>query len=484
MHPATAVGIAGASTVAGLAILKLFFAITGFLLLCSAALASNIARIAPRFAIVVIPISSLMIAHYDLFGISEWSIWKLFGGIGYVYQYAIMSFMILGTLGGLQRRYNGDRPFIVSAEPLTFDNATFWEPKITPLFGWWLLSTALAIVTVAFVPLSFLKDYILSPIQIALSWIWHDFLQFPMVFNFKYFCLFQPPLNDACSNISNGRGFLGYFTIYPIGIFWLVGFVALYFVLLVAATFLPDRLNWLGLFWFLVGPAIPLFMLTTTYGLTLTYWGTYVAWGLYAWFVARMLWRRYQGNGRSGLWGGLRWSMAILATLVVASDIDWMLKQRFERNIFGVIDPTAYIEARNGRPGIAWGGLPLMVLGFSPTEVAFESLASLFDSDGESPQNTGATAPSSSAGKQAVIPPAQATPRTASAPVSTQGRSRELPLPPPPPPPVPALSASSPSGKPAPLPLSSSSRGAPSENLLGERKAPSVGSGSTGVNPR
>ena len=447
MHPATAVGIAGVATVAGLAILKIFFAITGILILCSAALASNIARFAPRFAIVVIPISALMIAHYDLFGIAEWSIWKLFGGIGYAYQYVVMSFMILGTLGGLQRRHNGDRPFVISGDPFTF-NGTFWEPEMTPMVGWWLLSTLIAIAVIAFgfgPPIMNTVVFVVNVVSAGFNWTWYYIGQLCIIF---------------------------------------VGFVVLYLIFTVLEKVLPRRLQGLGMFLFLVGSAIPLFFLTTTYDLPLFHWETYVSWGLYVGFVALILWRRYRGKGRVGLWGGLRWSAAILATLVVASDIDWMLKQRFERNIFGLDDPTIEYARLEGKPRVAWGGLPRMVLGFSPADLVFENLAPLFASNAEPPRNTRAIAPSSSAGRQAVIPSAQATPRTASAPVPTQGRSRELPLPPPPPPPALALSTSSPSGKPDPLPYSSSSRGVSSENLLGERKAPSVSSGSTGVNQR
>ena len=464
MHPATAVGIAGAATVVSLAILKFFFVITGFLFLCAAALASNIARFAPRFAIVVIPISALMIAHYDLFEISKWSIWYLFytrysdpyyikykiNSFGYVYQYTIMSFMILGTLGGLQRRYNGDRPYIISVDPLTF-NGTFWEPGITPLFGWWLLSTLIAIAVIAFgfaPPIMNTVVFVANVISAGFNWTWYYIGQLCIIF---------------------------------------AGFVVLYLIFTVLDKVLPRRLQYFGMFLFLVGSAIPLFFLTTTYDLPLFHWETYVSWGLYVGFVALILWRRYRGKGRAGLWGSLRWSVAILATLIVASDIDWMLKQRFERNIFGLYDPTIEYARLEGKPRVAWGGLPRMALGFSPADLAFESLAPLFASSAEPPRNTGAASPSSSAGKHAVIPPAQATPRTASAPVPTQVRSRELPLPPPPPPPALPLSTSSPGGKPDPFPLSSSSRGASSEDLLGERKAPfgehktpSFGSGSTG----
>jgi hypothetical protein len=441
MHPATAVGIASVATVASLEILKLFFLITVFLFVCSAAFASNIALFAPRFAIVVVPISALMIAHYDLFDISKWSIWFLFGGegFGYFYQYVFMSFMIPGTLGGLQRRHNGDRPFIISGDPLIF-NETFWEPEMTPMAVWWLLSTSIAIAVIAF---GFAPAVMNTVVLIAqavyesLVWIWI---------------------------------FMILITIVLVG----VPFV----ILLALTAALPSRFYRLGIFLSLIGAAIPLFFLTTNYWLPLTNWETYVAWGIYAGFVGLILWLRYRGHGRAGLWGSLRWSVAILATLVLASDIDWMLKQRFERNIFGLYDPTIEYAKLEGKPIIAWGGLPRMALGFSPADLAFENLAPLFVSGGEKPRNTGAIAPSSSAGRQAVIPSAQATPRTASAPVPTQVRSRELPLPPPPPPPAPPLSASSPGGKPRmdvpvktdPLARSSSNRGVPSENLLGERK--------------
>ena len=469
MHPATAVGIAGVATVAFLAILKISFAITGFLILCSAALASNIARFVPRFAIVVIPISALMIAHYDLFEISKWSIWNFFysnssdpyyikykgNALGYAYQYVVMSFMIPGTLAGLQRRHNGDRPFVISGAPLTF-NGTFWEPEMTPMVGWWLLSTLIAIAVIAFGFASAIMNmvvFVANVVSAGFDWTWYYIGQLCLIF---------------------------------------AGFVVLYLIFATLEKVLPRRLQGLGMFLFLVGSAIPLFLLTTTYDLPFIYWGTYVSWGLYVGFVAIILWRRYRGKGRAGFWGSLRWSAAILATLVVASDIDWMLKQRFERNIFGLYDPTIEYARLEGKPRVAWGGLPRMALGFSPADLAFESLAPLFASSGEPPRNTGAASPSSSAGKHAVIPPAQATPRTASAPAPTQGRSRELPLPPPPPPPAPPLSASSSAGKPRmDVPVkpdspsrSSSNRGASSENLLGERKAQPFGSGSTGVNQR
>ena len=455
MHPATAVGIAGVATVAFLAILKIAFAITGFLILCSGALASNIARLAPRFAIVAVPISALMIAHYDLFEISKWSIWCFFNDgpcidkknnhpLGYIYQYFVMSFMIPGTLAGLQRRHNGDRPFIISGNPLIF-NGTFWEPEMTPMAGWWLLSTSIAIAVVALGFAPMVMNMVVSVAQEvheSLAWRWNYVLMI---------------------------------TIVLVGVPFLI-------LLLALTAALPSRLFHFGLFLSLIGAAIPLFMLTTNYLLPLTHWETYVAWGIYAGFVGLILWLRYRGKGRAGLWGGLRWSVAILAMLVVASDIDWMLKRRFDRNIFGVRNPTIEYARLEGKP--MTDSLPRMALGFSPADLAFESLAPLFASSDEPPRNTGAIAPSSSAGRQALVPSAQATPRTASAPVPTQGRSRELPLPPPPPPPAPPLSTSSPGGKPDPFPLSSSSRGASSEDLLGERKAPSFGSGSTGVNQR
>jgi len=342
MHPATAVGIAGASTVAGLAILKIFFLITFFLFLCSAAFATNIARFAPRFAIVVIPISALMIAHYDLFEISKWSIWFLFGGerFGYFYQYVFMSFMIPGTLGGLQRRHNGDCPFIISGDPLIF-NGTFWEPEMTPMVGWWLLSTSIAIAVIAFGFAPMFMNMVVSVAQEvheSLAWRWNYVLMI---------------------------------TIVLVGVPFLILLVAL-------TAALPSRLFHFGLFLSLIGAAIPLFMLTTNYLLPLTHWETYVAWGIYAGFVGLILWLRYRGKGRAGLWGGLRWSVAILAMLVVASDIDWMLKRRFDRNIFGVRNPTIEYARLEGKP--MTDSLPRMALGFSPADLAFESLAPLFAS--------------------------------------------------------------------------------------------------------
>jgi hypothetical protein len=490
MHPVVGVEIAAAATAAFFAILKIAFIVTCMLIACSAVFGSAVARHAPRFALVVVPVSALMVAHHDLFGISGWTIWRFFndgpGGpaLGYVYQYFIFSFMILGVLSGLQRRHNGDRPFILSAQPLVF-NGAFWEPDVTPMVGWWFLSTALAIVIVAFAPFSFVNDYVLSSIQMALDWIWHDLLQFSMVFDFYHFCEINMPRSDACIDLLNGRGVLAYFTVYPIGIFWIAGFVALYVALTIAATFLPARLQWLGVFWFLAGPAIPLFVLTTTYGLHLGYWGTYVAWGAYAAFVAWALCRRHQGGGRAGLWQGLRWGMAIFAILVLASDIDWTLKQRLERNLFGVRDLTSRFEASEGRPRLAWGGLPRLALGVSPTELIVEQVASLFGLEGEASRSVGALTPSVHANVAGIVP------STGAAQDRVIGSS--LPLPPPaaPSPPPRASEAGSAS---RPVRSASSEPVSPSrpamwpqtatQGLLGQPKEPSSGSAATGVNPR
>jgi hypothetical protein len=301
---------------------------------------------------------------------------------------------------------------MISGNPLVFDFKNFWKPGMTPLFGWWLLSTLNAIAVIAFGLAPAIMNmvfFVANMVSAGFDWTWYYIGQFCIIF---------------------------------------AGFVIMYLIFTVVEKVLPRRLQGLGMFLFLVGSAIPLFMLTTTYDLPLFHWGTYVAWSLYVGFVALILWRRYRGKGRAGLWGSLRWSAVILATLIVASDIDWMLKQRFERNIFGLYDPTIEYARLEGKPRVAWGGLPRMAFGFSPADLAFKSLAPMFVSGGEPPRNTGAAVPSSSAGRQAVIPSAQATPRTASAPVPTQSRSRELPLPPPPPPPAPPLSASSPGGKP------------------------------------
>jgi hypothetical protein len=485
-----AAGIGVIATAAFLAILKISFIVTCLLIMCSAAFGSAIARRAPRFAVIAVPVSALVAAHHDVFGISGWAIWRFFndgpGGpaLGYVYQYVIFSFMILGTLAGLQRRHNGDRPFILSAQPLVF-NGSFWEPSATPMVGWWLLSTLSGIAFIVLAPSSFVTGTILSTIHVVADWAWHDLLQFSMVFDFVHFCRLSESISNDCVNMFYNDGWLAYFTVYPIGIFWIVGFVVLYVALTFVATFLPVRLQWLGLFWFLAGPAIPLFVLTTTYGLPLFYWGTYVAWGLYAVFVARTLWRRHQGSGRADLRSGMRWGAALLLALFLASDIDWVLKQRLERNLFGVRDLTARIEASEGRPRLAWGGVPRLILGFSPTDHVVEQLASLFGGNGEERRAAHALTPSAPLGGSGVVLQAGASPPAAvpsTRPAQERAGGSSLPLPPPPAPPPPprasgAESASRPAGSAAGDPASPSRPATPTQaaaqGLLGQPKDPS-----------
>ena len=498
MHPVVGMGFAAGigvvATAAFFAIIKITFIVTAMAVLSSAALGSIIAFSAPRFALAVIPVTALFVAHHDLLGVSRWAIWHFFheragSGLGYLYQYIIISFMIIGVLGGLQRRENGGNPFILSGNPVTF-NVDFWEPRVTPFIGWWFLSIMLSIVAVNFSRFYFLLITVLNEIKFVIEFLVYNIFKLDKIFDFDYFCYVNDYRGD-CPELFDS--WIGYFTIYPIGIFWIIGFVAFYFVfLIILKAFTKNRFKWIPVAWSLVGPSIPLFLLTTTYRLHLGYLVTYVAWGGYAAFVAKMLWLRYGRLGRKGVWHIARWRFAILFGLLLASDIDWMLKQRLEQNMFGLRDLTAGNAELVGRPRLAWGGLPRLAFGFSPADLVFESLAPLFASSGEPPRNTGAAAPSSPAGRQVVVPSAQATPRTASAPVPTQRRGNELPLPPPPRPPAPALPTSSPGGQPrvdvpvtpASPPRSSSSREAPFENLLGERKAPSFGSGSTGVNQR
>lgn len=366
MHPMTAVPVGAGAAYGGLVLIRVLAMLGGMFFVASVAVVNALAWAFPGVATIILPGLIAYVGFRDVLQIGAYAYLFLFyfGWVGY--QLLTVS-MILAVLWGAQRRVHG-RPFVQGHWGAYRFATSYFSPSMTRWWPAWLLSTLVGCVLAAFVTpeeLAAFASRVWSVARPVLDWL-HE----------------EGGLHNLNGWVSCASYFMGWgcsfwegMLVFPNGLLWLILFLAAPRLLILVF----GSLSLLGmrsarkayLVARLAVPGIILFLLTTTYVLHPEFWLTWLAWGLYGLWLAKEAYRPAADHPRL-----VRIAVAgILVGLLVASDVDWALKQYQGVTIFGTTDQSALYERMLGNPAVAYGGVPRLLLGTSPTGWVVERLS-------------------------------------------------------------------------------------------------------------